>query len=148
MRNLASAFCAIALASTSAIFAASLSTPASPLSQPTLRVDILSDTRGVDLQPYMSHLLSGLRQRWLPLVSRAQQQPSSIPGETGIAITITSTGHLAAMHLDDATHVEALDQAAWTATREMSYLPLPSEKNLASLKLRIHFVISPQATDR
>ena len=109
---------------------------------------MLSDTKGVNMQPYMSHLIAELRQRWLPLVPGGQLQPSSDAGETAISITITAAGHLAAMHLDDATHVDALDQAAWTAIKETSYLPLPSEKNIAELKLRLYFVPGPRAGER
>ena len=61
MTKLSSAFCTIALASTSA-FAGPFSTAAAPLPQPAIGVDILSDTRGIDLQPYMRHLISDLRQ--------------------------------------------------------------------------------------
>ena len=52
------------------------------------------------------------------------------------------------MHLDATTHVEALDQAAWTATKETPYMPLPKEKSIADLKLRVHFIPNPQASDR
>lgn len=147
MTKLSSAFCTVVLASTSA-FAGPVPTPTVPLLQPALGVDVLSDTKGVDLQPYMSHLISDLRQHWLPLVPQGQRRTASNPGETSISLTLAADGHVAAMHLDDTTHIEALDHAAWTATKETSYLPLPTEKNLADLKLRIHFVTNPQAGNR
>ena len=122
--------------------------PAAPASQPALRVEILSDTRGADLQPYMRHLTSDLRQHWLALIPRDHLSPAADTAETGIAITITASGHLAEMHLDGATHVAALDEAAWSATKSTAYQPLPAGKNLADLKLRLYFVPNPQPTGR
>ena len=100
------------------------------------------------MQPYMSHLISDLRQRWLSLVARAQMQSSSTRQETSITLALTPAGHLAAMHMDDATHVAVLDQAAWSAAKEASYLPLPTGSKAANLTLRVHFVLNPAPTDR
>lgn len=118
------------------------SAPASPLQSPGLNLssEILSDTNGADLSPYMKTLVSGLKTRWLPLANAANQPPLK-QQQTAIDITIAPDGHIQAMKLEDSTHTIALDKAAWSAAKETTYLPPPTGIKDQTLKLRIHFMV-------
>ncbi len=102
--------------------------------------DMLSDTGGADLNPYMENLMSNLRQRWLPMVNSTAKQPLLGPKETLISLTIAPDGNLVAMRLDSSTHSEALNKAAWTAAAGTPYAPTPPGMRDRDLKLRVHFV--------
>jgi TonB family protein len=105
----------------------------------TLSVDILSDTMGADLAPYMRTTLSAIKNQWQPLVEQAGQQHLHTPDETVISLTIAPDGHVSAMKLVHSTGNAMLDKAAWTAMTSAHYGPLPAELKDAPLKMRIHF---------
>lgn len=100
-------------------------------------VEVLNDTKGVDLTPYMKGVLSELKTRWLLLAPNAHQS-SSPSDEPVISLTIASNGKISAMHLDRATH-PALDRAAWGTITSTHYPSLPAELKDSSLKLRVLF---------
>jgi TonB family protein len=107
-----------------------------------LSVDLLSDTNGANLDPYMKELVSGLRKHWLPLANEAANQPLLKGEATLIDLTIGPDGRLSAMLLESSSHNTALDKAAWKTATAMTYLPLPAGMKDANLKLRVHFVIN------
>jgi TonB family protein len=104
-------------------------------------VEFLSDTQGVNFQPYMKLLLSKMDGQWTPLLPAAARLN---PGEMVIRFTIHPDGTIAAMHLDESTHDVALDRAAWGAITGVGNFPaLPSAFHGPDLELRIHFVVNP-----
>jgi hypothetical protein len=116
---------------------AQLITPAAPLTD--LSAELLSDTKGADLSPYMRSVFSDLKTRWLLLAPNAERRPVPPSDETVISFTIASDGKVSAMHLDHATHNAAQDRAAWGAIASVHYPPLPSELKDSSLNLRVRF---------
>jgi TonB family protein len=113
-----------------------------PPSGLTVSVEILSDTTGVDLSPYMRILISDLKKHWLPLANAAANHPLIKPQETVIDMTISPDGHILAMRVEDSTHDSALDKTAWSAAKETNYFALPAGMNDQNLKLRAHFVVN------
>jgi len=116
---------------------AQLVTPAPPSTN--LSVEVLSDTKGADLSPYMRSVFSDLKTRWRLLAPNAERQSVSPSDETAISFTVASDGKVSAMHLDHATHKAAQDRAAWGAISSAHYPPLPPELKDSSLKLRVLF---------
>jgi hypothetical protein len=102
-----------------------------------LSVEILSDTKGADLSPYLKTVVSEVRSHWLALVATPGQQ--AIPDETIISLTIAPNGQVSAMHLDHPTKNAAQDKAAWAAITSTHYPPLPMGLKDSSLKLRVIF---------
>ncbi len=103
-------------------------------------VELLSDTQGVNFQPYMKLLLSRMDGQGTPLLPAVARLN---PGETVIRFTIHPDGTIAAMHLDGSTHDVAMDRAAWEAiTGVEKFAALPQEFHGPDLELRIHFVVS------
>ncbi len=104
-------------------------------------LDVLSDKGGVDLNPYFEHLVGALQKRWQPLVLQAEPNAPTKPQETVIGITILPDGKLGAMRLHGSTHDDALNKAAWAATKGTTYPSPPTGMRDAALKLRLHFTV-------
>src|ERR1700730_16722400 len=93
--------------------------PAS-LPQPSdmkLGVELLTDTNGANMDPYMKTLISDLRKHWLPLAREAANHPLVKQEETILSLSIGPDGHILAMQLEGSTHDAALDNAAWSAAK-------------------------------
>jgi TonB family protein len=108
--------------------------------------EILSDTLGVDFGPYIKRLLRILYDSWLPLIPEETRPPLNKEGNTLIRFTINKDGTVSAMHLDDSTHDQAIDRAAWGSITGVGQMPpLPKNFNGPNLELRIDFNISHNA---
>jgi len=108
-------------------------------------IDILSDTQGVDFDPYLRRIVADIKRNWLPLIPAEAQPPISKQGETFIRFTILPDGNLMinGMHLDGSTHDVAIDKSCWNAIiAEGQYPPLPSQFHGPNLELRIHFLVN------
>ncbi len=102
-------------------------------------VDVLSDAGGVDLSPYLQHMVDALNRRWQPLLKAAAPGPITGQQETVIDVTILRDGHLRAVRLATPSHNDALDKAAWTATAQDTFQPPPSLRD-SPLRLRLNFI--------
>jgi TonB family protein len=105
-------------------------------------VEILSDTQGVNFQPYLKDAIHQIYAQWLTLMPE-QARSHKEKGVTQIRFTISPDGTIAAMHLEDSAHDVALDRAAWGAITGVGKFPvLPSAFHGPNLDLRIHFVVN------
>ena len=118
---------------------AQLAAPAASSQGFNLSTDILSDTKGADVSPYIRTTLSAIKSHWLPLVAHADQPPLRAPDETAISLTIAPDGHLIQMKMEHSTGNAAFDRAAWASITSARYSPLPSGMQDSPLKMRIHF---------
>jgi len=106
-------------------------------------VDILSDTQGVDFDPYLRRIIADIKRNWLPLIPAEAQPPISKQGETYIRFTILPNGNIGVMYPDGSTHDVAIDKSCWNAiTSEGQFPPLPSQFHGPNLELRIHFLVN------
>ncbi len=106
-------------------------------------VDILSDTQGVNFQPYLQRILREIYEQWIPLIPEEAQPPLRKQGGTLIRFTINPDGTIAAMNLDGSTHDDALNRAAWgSITGVGQFPPLPKEFHGPNLELRIHYLVN------
>jgi TonB family protein len=106
-------------------------------------VDILSDTQGVNFQPYLQRILREIYEQWLPLLPEETRPPLRKQGTTQIRFTINPDGTIAAMHLDGSTHDDALNRAAWgSITGVGQFPPLPKQFHGPNLELRIHYLVN------
>jgi TonB family protein len=105
--------------------------------------EILSDTQGVNFQPYMARIIRLIYQQWLPLLPEEARPPLNKQGATLIRFTINPDGTIAAMHLDGSTHDDALNRAAWgSITGVGQFPPLPKQFHGPNLELRIHYSVN------
>lgn len=108
-------------------------------------LEILSDTQGVDFQPYLKDAIHQIYGQWLKLMPD-EARPQLMKGDTQIRFTINPDGTIAAMHLDKSALDEELNRAAWGAiTGVGKFSPLPSAFHGPDLELRIHFVANQSA---
>lgn len=106
-------------------------------------VDILSDTEGVNFNPYLKRILYEIYHTWLPLIPEEARPPLNKQGETLIRFTILPDGRIGAMTLDGSTHDQAIDRAAWgSITGVGQFPPLPKEFHGPNLELRIHYLVN------
>jgi TonB family protein len=105
-------------------------------------VEILSDTQGVNFQPYLKDAIHQIYTKWLTLMPEEVRSHKE-KGVTSIHFTISSDGTIAAMHLEDSAPDVAMDRAAWGAIAGVGKFPaLPSAFHGPNLDLRIHFVVN------
>jgi TonB family protein len=106
-------------------------------------VDVLSDMRGVDFNPYLRRILADIRRNWIPLIPEEARPPLNKQGETLIRFTIMPDGRIAAMSLDGSTQDTAIDRAAWGGiTGVGQFPPLPANFKGPNLELRIDFLVN------
>jgi TonB family protein len=106
-------------------------------------VDILSDTMGVDFNPYLKRIIYEIYHTWLPLIPEEARPPLNKQGETLIRFTILPDGRIGGMTLDGSTHDQAIDRAAWgSITGVGQFPPLPKEFHGPNLELRIHYLVN------
>ena len=109
-------------------------------------VEILSDTQGVNFQPYLRDAIHQIYAQWMTLKPEQTKAPRLEKGSTSIRLTISPDGTIAAMHLEDSAHDVAMDRAAWGAITGVGKFPaLPSAFHGPNLDLRIHFVVNDGA---
>jgi TonB family protein len=104
--------------------------------------EILSDTQGVDFQPYLGRLMRQIYQQWIPLIPEEAQPPLNKQGVTRIRFTINPDGSLAAIHLDGPSGDVALDRAAWGSVNGQIFPPLPKQFTGPNLELRVHYLVN------
>ena len=106
-------------------------------------VDVLSDMMGVDFNPYLKRILREIYNNWIPLIPEEARPPLNKQGTTLIRFTIQADGHVSAMALDDSSHDDAINRAAWGGiTGVGQFPPLPKEFHGPNLELRIHFLVN------
>jgi TonB family protein len=105
--------------------------------------EILSDTQGVNFQPYLQRIIRLIYQQWIPLLPEEARPPLNKRGTTQIRFTINPDGTIAAMNLDGSSHDDALNRAAWgSITGVGQFPPLPKQFHGPNLELRIHYLVN------
>ncbi len=106
-------------------------------------VDVLSDTQGVDFNPYLREMLRTIYTKWVLLMPAEARPPQMVAGKALIRFKVDPTGNVVAMSLDGSSHNDALNRAAWGAITETGHFRwLPAEFTGPYLELRIHFLVN------
>ncbi len=103
---------------------------------------ILSDTQGVDFDPYIRHIIIETERTWDPLTPDEVLPPINKRGEVLIRFKILPNGRLmdGSMVLEGSSGDVALDRAAWGALTGSNFPPLPREFHGPYLELRFLFI--------
>ncbi|HLV85709.1 MAG TPA: TonB family protein [Candidatus Sulfotelmatobacter sp.] len=108
-------------------------------------VEILSDTHGVDLGPYLKDALEQISRNWYREISQSAETKK---GKLAIEFAINRDGGLAAMKLVAVSGDAELDRAAWAGIRACDpFKPLPEKFDGQSLALRLRFYYNPNKSD-
>jgi TonB family protein len=106
-------------------------------------VDILSDTMGVNFDPYLKKIMRQIYNTWIPLIPEEARPPLNKQGVTQIRFMILPDGRIGGMVLEGSTHDDALNRAAWgSITGVGQFPPLPKEFHGPNLELRIHYLVN------
>ena len=105
--------------------------------------EVLSDTKGVNFDPYLQRILREIYDQWIPLIPEEARPPLSKSGTTLIRFIINPDGSIGGVYLDGSTHDSALNKAAWgSITGVGQFPPLPSQFTGPNLELRIHYLVN------
>ncbi len=105
--------------------------------------EILSDTQGVNFDPYLKRILREIYDQWIPLIPEEARPPLRKSGTTLVRFTILPDGTIGHMALDGSTHDDALNKAAWGSITGVGQFPaLPSQFHGPNLELRINFLVN------
>jgi outer membrane biosynthesis protein TonB len=112
--------------------------------------EILSDTMGVNFQPYLQKIMRQIYNAWIPLIPEEARPPLNKQGVTQLRITIMPDGRIHVndgrndgLVLEGSTHDDALNRAAWgSITGVGQFPPLPKEFHGPNLTLRIHYLVN------
>jgi outer membrane biosynthesis protein TonB len=107
-------------------------------------VDILSDTQGVDLGPYLRSALNLVKENWYKVIPPSAKGPRMKRGDVSIELAILKNGKIKGMKLVGSSGEVSLDHAAWLGISDSRLAPLPSEYSGHYLALRLHFSYSPE----
>jgi TonB family protein len=109
------------------------------------RIEILSDTQGVDFGPYLQAMLSVVKANWLHLIPDSAEFKK---GKLAIEFAITKDGKVADMRLIASSGDVALDRPAWGGITASNPFPaLPGDFTRPYLALRLRFYYNPDKTD-
>jgi outer membrane biosynthesis protein TonB len=117
--------------------------------------EVLSDTQGVDFNPYLQRILRLIYQQWIPLLPEETRPPLNKQGFTALRITIMPDGNIHVQDgvhnglvLDSSSHDEALDRAAWgSVTGVGQFPPLPRQFHGPNFEVRIHYLVNIKQTE-
>jgi TonB family protein len=91
-------------------------------------MEILTDTQGVDFNPWLQKLHYIIQTAWEPLIPESVYPPLNKRGVVGIRFTIGKDGKLEHIVLETPSGDVALDKAAWGAiVGPQPFPPLPKE---------------------
>jgi TonB family protein len=112
-----------------------------------LPVDVLTDTKGIDVHPYLAGVLPKIKANWGKNIpeSLAVEPPIKRKGNVVIGFRLMKNGKITKMELHQSSGDIAKDRAAWAGIAESNPLPpLPSGFACSYVELRIHFYYLPE----
>jgi TonB family protein len=105
---------------------------------------ILSDTQGVDFDPWLRRWYFETEHTWDPLIPDEVNPPILKSGQVQIRFKVLPNGRVTDMQLEGRSGDPALDRAAWGAITGSNYPPLPHEFHGPYLELRAIFMYNMQ----
>jgi TonB family protein len=105
-------------------------------------LEVLSDTQGVNFDPYLQRVLHDVKMNWYSAVPESQRMKH---GNLVIEFAITKDGKVAGMKLVATSGDVPLDRAAWAGiVGSNPFPPLPTEFGGQFLALRFRFFYNPR----
>ena len=114
-------------------------------SAPEPKVEILSDTRGVDFGPYLGRVLHDVTRNWHMLMPPVARPPQMKQGDVTVEFAILKDGTVKEVALAKSSQDVSMDRAAWGGiTGSTPFPPLPAEFGGDKLQLRFQFQYNPE----
>ncbi|RRA48298.1 TonB C-terminal domain-containing protein [Acidipila sp. EB88] len=114
---------------------------------PLLAVEVLSDTQGLDFNPYMKSLTTSLKPTWQDTLAKAAIPLPDFTGTAvGIRFTVKHDGSVDRLRITSPSGSVAFDRAAWNALLQSAPMPpLPAAFTAAGLELQIRFTAAARS---
>ena len=108
-------------------------------------IDLLSDTQGFNLKPYLNRLIERVRTNWFELIPESAQMKK---GRVSIRLRVMKDGRITDVKYDVNSGDVTLDRAAYGAVVASNPLrPFPSEFACQYIDLRFNFYYNPGPAD-
>jgi hypothetical protein len=110
-------------------------------------VEVLSDTEGVDLKPFLQQWHRITDANWQRLGPKQANGLDQQPGTVAIRFKMLPDGQLmdAGMVLEEPSGQTLLDKAVWQTIATSTYPPLPKDFHGPYLELRAYFTLNQLA---
>jgi TonB family protein len=111
--------------------------------------EILNKNGNGDLGSYADGVLRAVREKWYPLIQQSAKSAPKVKGTTVIEFAVRKDGKISRVKIVESSGDRALDAAARDGIMTVSsFVPIPSDLHLKSLRLRFHFGYNQPSTDR
>jgi TonB family protein len=110
-------------------------------------IEILSDTGGANLHPYMTRLLHDVRFNWYNVIPEVARAPIMKQGKVSLEFRVTKDGKFQDLKLVKSSGDVALDRAAYIGIAASQPLPLPADFNCQFVAIRFHFYYNSKLDD-
>jgi outer membrane biosynthesis protein TonB len=112
---------------------------------PVSGIEVLSDTEGVDMKPFLQRWRRAISATWQRLAPKQLNAPEMQLGTVAIRFKILPSGQLmdGGMVLAQLSGQTPLDRAVWQTIASSVYPPLPPEFHGQYLELRVYFTLNP-----
>jgi TonB C terminal len=109
-------------------------------------IEVLSDTEGIDLKPYLQQWRRITDAAWQPSLSKQAGASTDQPSAAAIRFKILPNGKLmdGSVVLEERSGQASFDRTAWDAIAASNYPPLPKDFNGPYLELRTNFLYNMQ----
>lgn len=102
-------------------------------------IEILSDARGVDFEPYLVQVLASVRRNWAVLIPESVRMGQR--GRVAIQVAVATDGEIPKLVISSSSGLEPLDHAAVGAiTASEPFPPLPREFSGDEIHLQFNFL--------
>ena len=111
-------------------------------------IDVLSDTKGFNMKPYLKEIAGIVRSRWYFVMPNVVRAPKLEQGHVAIDFRVMKDGQIKDVKYHENSEDPKLDRAAYAAITGSGPLPaLPSEFQCEFIKLRFHFFYNERPGD-
>ena len=110
-------------------------------------IDILSDTKGVDMHPYLEKVMAKVKANWYKRIPDSARAPVMKKGKLSIGFRVIKDGKITDLHYIESSADIELDQAAYSGVIDSSPLPPLPIEGCEFLVLQFHFHYNPGKTD-
>jgi len=111
-------------------------------------VEVLSDTKGFNMKPYLKDLVARVRTTWFALIPNTARAPIMERGHLSIDFRVMKDGHVEDIKYHSTSGNENFDRAAYGAITGSSPMPpFPAEFQCQFVRLRFYFYYNESPGD-
>lgn len=122
--------------------------PAKPPGIEERGIDVLTDTKGFNIDPYLKEIAGVVRSRWIWGMADTARTPKREQGYVVVDFRVTKDGNITEVKVHRTSQSDRLDRAAYRAITGSGPLPpFPGEFQCDFMKLRFHFFYNERPAD-